>query len=68
VYKTVLVLSIVFWAFAIAMLISKPKDVRRTLQLLRTTRATPTPPPAHSPKSPMPAPKHTPSRNPHYGT
>jgi len=67
-YKVVLVLSIAFWAFAIATLISKPKDVRQTLQLLRTIRANPTPPPAHSPKPPMPAPKHTPSRNPRYGT
>ena len=66
-YKAVLVLSIAFWAFAIAMLISKPKDVRRTLHLLRTTRATATPPPA-PPKPPMPAPKHTPSRNPRYET
>jgi hypothetical protein len=67
-YKVVLILSIAFWAFAIATLISKPSDVRRTLQLLRTTRPTPTPPSAHTPKSSIPEPRHTPSRNPRYGT
>jgi hypothetical protein len=67
-YKVVLVLSITFWAFAIATLISKPKDVRRTLHLLRTAKPTPKPPPAHTPKTSMPAPSHTPTRNPRYGT
>jgi hypothetical protein len=65
-YKVVLVLSIVFWAFAIAMLISKPKDVRRTLHLLRTTQTDPTPPPVHSPKSSMPESRQAPPSSPRY--
>jgi hypothetical protein len=36
-YKVVLVLSIVLWAFVIAFMISSPSDVRRTLQLIRST-------------------------------
>jgi Glucose / Sorbosone dehydrogenase len=36
-YKVVLVLSIVLWAFVIAFMISSPSDVRRTLQLIRGT-------------------------------
>lgn len=43
-YKAVLVLSIAFWAITVAMLISKPSDVRRTIQLLSDVRATATPP------------------------
>jgi len=34
-YKVVLVFSVVMWAFVIAIMVSTPPDVRRTVQLLR---------------------------------
>ena len=34
-YKVVLVFSVVMWAFVIAIIISTPPDVLRTVQLLR---------------------------------
>jgi len=43
-YKVVLVLSLVIWALVIAIIVSSPSDVRRTVQLLRGTRGTTTPP------------------------
>jgi len=43
-YKVVLVLSLVTWALVIAIIVSSPSDVRRTVQLLRGTRGTTNPP------------------------
>jgi hypothetical protein len=43
-YKVVLVFSLVIWAFVIAIIVSSPSDLRRTVQLLRGTRGTTTPP------------------------
>ena len=34
-YKVVLIFSVVMWAFVIAIMVSTPRDVRRTVQLLR---------------------------------
>ena len=51
-YKVVLVFSLVIWAFVIAIIVSSPSDVRRTVQLLRGTRGTATPPFASFPRSP----------------
>jgi len=43
-FKVVLVFSLVMWALVIAIIVSSPSDVRRTVQLLRGTRGTTTPP------------------------
>ena len=52
-YQVVLVFSLVIWAFVIAIIISSPSDVRRTVRLLRRTGGKPTPPSPSFPRSPM---------------
>ena len=42
-YKVALVLSAVIWAVVIAVILSTPADVRRTVQMLRDTRGKTTP-------------------------
>jgi len=42
-FKVVLVFSLVMWALVIAIIVSSPSDMRRTVQLLRGTRGTTTP-------------------------
>lgn len=43
-YKVVLVLSVVIWAFVIAIMISSPSDVRRMAQLIRGAGGKTSPP------------------------
>lgn len=43
-YKVALVFSIVMWAFVIAIILSTPTDVRRTVRMLRDTRGKTAPP------------------------
>jgi hypothetical protein len=52
-YKVVLVLSLVMWAFVIAIIVSTPSDARRALRLLRGTSGKATPPFSPLPPSSM---------------
>jgi len=52
-FKVVLVFSLVIWALVIAIIVSSPSDVRRTVQLLRGTSGTTTPPFSPIPRSSM---------------
>ena len=49
-YKVALVLSVVVWAVVVAVILSAPTNVRRTVQILRDTSGKTTPPVPSSPR------------------